>query len=181
MKHLLCIFALSLFALSASAEEKAEPSDPFDLTESTKQVSELGVVTQKEVDALQTKATELYTAEDCQAALPVLKEFVRKSNWLANMVHATLDPYYGASYDDRKEYSYEKISKLIPYENLANGYKRKRNIAMAMQADCHTKLGNTKEAIPLLLKTLDLLELDNDIWWDKTRENLMQITGVKLP
>jgi len=177
MKLLLAAL-LSLTLVVAKAEETIQ-TDPFDLTNLESKVEELGIVNKAEVDALEIQARNLFNANDCQAAIPVLAEYARKSNWLANMIAASLDPYYGASYDDRKDYPYSKLSKLVPLETMANEYKAKRNIARAMEAECHMRTGNNEKAIPLLLNTLDLLAIDNETWWKRTRENLLSIIGVE--
>lgn len=96
------------------------------------------------------------------------------------MISANLDPYYGASYDDRKDYPYAKIKPLIPLETMANEYKKKRNIAFAMHGECLLKTGDKKAAIPLLLKALDLIDIDNEIWWERTRKNLLWIIEVEI-
>ena len=81
-------------------------------------------MTKAEVDALEIQARNLFTASDCQA-IPVLAEYGRKST-TRNMIAASLDPYYGvASYDDRKDYPYSKLFKLVPLETMANEYKGK--------------------------------------------------------
>jgi hypothetical protein len=143
-------------------------------------VSELGVVTMPEVDALEIKAKELFNAGEYKSAIPILIEYSKKANWLANLISATLDPYYRASYDDRKSYSYAKLKPLIPLESLANDYKKKRNIAIAMQGECLLKIGDEKGAVPVLLKALDLIEIDNDVWWERTRNNLLKIIKVEM-
>jgi tetratricopeptide (TPR) repeat protein len=158
-----------LISLSAFAEEK-KIVDPFDLSASASKVKELGVFTKPEVDKLEEKAKELFNSGNCKDAIPVLVEYAKKSNWLANMIAATLNPYYGASYDDKKEYPYAKLKPLIPMESLANDYKKKRNIAYAMHGECLVKIGNKESAIPVLLKALDLIDLDNEIWWQKNSE-----------
>lgn len=169
--------AITIVSLNAFAEDK-KIVDPFDLSESASKVEELGLITKPEVDALEDRAKELFNAENCKSAIPVLIEYSKKSNWLANMIAATLDPYYGASYDDRKEYPYDKLKPLIPLESLANDYKKKRNIAFAMQGECLVKTGDSKGAIPVLLKALDLIDIDNDVWWARTRNNLLQVIEV---
>ncbi len=171
------LFTLALTPLNAFSEEK-KIVDPFDLSASASKVEELGVITRPEVDALEEKAKNLFNSGNCKAAIPVLIEYSKKSNWLANLIAATLDPYYGASYDDRKGYSYDKLKPLIPLESLSNDYKKKRNIAFAMQGECLTKLGDNKGAIPVLLKALDLIDIDNDIWWTRTNNNLLEIIKV---
>jgi hypothetical protein len=90
--------------------------------------------------------------------------------------HLSHCPIYGV--DDRKDYSYEKLKPLIPLERLANDYKKKRNIAFAMQGDCLIKTGDNKSAIPVLLKALDLIHIDNDVWWERTRNNLLKVIEV---
>ena len=173
------VLALLLFSAVSFAEE-SKIVDPFDLSASTSKVNELGVITKPEVDALEVKAKELFNAGNYKAAIPVLIEYSKKANWLANLISANLDPYYGASYDDRKSYSYAKLKPLIPLESLANDYKKKRNIAFAMQGECLLKTGDKKGAIPVLLKALDLISLDNDVWWERTRNNLLKIIKVEL-
>lgn len=174
-KTILCVIAI--ISLNAIAEEK-KISDPFDLSASASKVDELGIVTKSEVDALEEKARLLFNAGNCKAAIPLLTEYSKKSNWLANMIAATLDPYYGASYDDRKSFPYEKLKPLIPLESLSNDYKMKRNIAIAMQGECLVKTGDNKTAIPVLLKALDLIDIENDVWWGRTKNNLLQVIEV---
>lgn len=174
------VLGITAIALNTYAADVKKIVDPFDLSESSLKVKELGLVTKPEVDALEVKAKKLYNEGNCKAAIPVLIEYSKKSNWLANMIAATLDPYYGASYDDRKSYSYDKLKPLIPLESLANDYKKKRNIAFAMQGECMIKTGDKKGAIPVLLKALDLLSLDEDMWWEKTRNNLLQTLEVEV-
>ncbi|WP_339144434.1 hypothetical protein [Pseudoalteromonas galatheae] len=171
------LFAIALASINTFAEEK-KIVDPFDLSASASKVEELGVITKPKVDALEEQAKELFNSGNCKGAIPVLIEYSKKSNWLANMIAATLDPYYGASYDDRKGYSYDKLKPLIPLESLANDYKKKRNIAFAMQGECLVKTGDNKGAIPVLLKALALIDIDNDIWWERTRNNLLQVIQV---
>lgn len=171
------VFALALTSMDILANDE-KIIDPFDLSASASKVEELGVITKPEVDALEEKSKELFNSGNCNAAIPVLIEFSKKSNWLANLITASLDPYYGASYDDRKSYPYSKLKPLIPLENLANDYKRKRNIAFAMQGECLVKTGDKKDAIPVLMKALDLIDIDNDVWWERTRNNLLQVIEV---
>lgn len=174
-KIILLAFALTSLNILANDEKII---DPFDLSASASKVEELGVITKPDVDALEEKAKEIFNSGNCDAAIPVLIEFSKKSNWLANMIAASLDPYYSASYDDKKGYPYDKLKPLIPLESLANEYKKKRNIAFAMQGECLVKTGDKKDAIPVLLKALDLIDIDNDVWWERTRNNLLQVIEV---
>lgn len=168
---------ITLFATSLSAEEE-KVIDPFDLSESSSKITELGIITKPEVDALENKAKELFNAENYSAAIPVLTDYAKKSNWLANMIAANLEPYYSASYDERNEYPFAKLKPMVPLESMANDYKKKRNIAFAMKGECLVKLGKTEEAVPVLLKALDLINLDNEVWWKRTSNNLLGILKV---
>ncbi|EOX3413601.1 hypothetical protein ACPFUN_003653, partial [Vibrio cholerae] len=167
-----------LVSFSSFAETSKSTADPFDLSTSTQLVGELGVITKADVDKLEEYSTKLFNEGNCQEAIPVLVEYSKKANWLANMISSTLEPYYGASYDDRKSFPFEKLKPLIPLEKMSNEYKSKRNIAFAMQGECLIKMGNKEAAIPVLLKTLDLLSLDNEVWWKRTRNNLLEIIRV---
>jgi hypothetical protein len=162
------------------AEKEQINVDPFDLSASQSKVKELGVITKTEVDALEEKAKKLFNSGNCKSAVPALKEYSKKSNWLANLIASSLKPYYSASYDDRKSYPYEKLKPLIPLEKLSNDYKQKRNIALAMHGECLLKLGNKDEAVPVLIKALDLINIDNEAWWKRTRDNLLSIIEVKI-
>lgn len=178
MKKTIALTAFLITATLQAGEDKI--SDPFDLSASSSKVEELGIVTKPQVDALETKAKELFSNGKYNEAIPVLQEFARKANWLANLISANLDPYYGASYDKRKSYPYDKLKPLIPLESLSNSYKQKRNIAFAMQAECFIKIGDKEEAVPLLLKALDLIDIENELWWRKTRNYLLNIIEVDI-
>lgn len=178
MKKLILPIIL-VMSIPAVAQEK-EVSDPFNLQESSSKVDELGVITMSDVDGLENEVKELFSEGKCDEAEPKLEEFARKANWLANIIASTLDPYYSASYDERKEYPHSKLLTLIPLETLANDYKKKRNIAIAMRGECLLKEGDLETAVPVLMKALDLIELDDDVWWQRTRENLLKTIQVDV-
>ncbi|WP_119395045.1 hypothetical protein [Salinibius halmophilus] len=173
MKNL-SIFALLFLATFSIAE------DPFNLSSLQEDADELGIVTQPAVDALEESARQLFANEQCKEAIPVLEDYSKKANYLANIITSTLEPYYGASYDDRKEFPLNKLRALIPYESLANDYKRKRNIAFAMRGECLMKLGDNEQAVPVLMKALDLMSIDEEEWWTRTNTNLLSIVDVNI-
>ena len=177
------ILALVLIVVGtefAFSQEPGNEGDPFDVSELASKLEELGFVTQPEVDLLEQQAKQLFSAGDCVAAIPVLEEYMRKSNWLANLIAATLDPYYNADYDDRKAYPYAKLQPLVSLEKLSNAYKIKRNIAYAMQGECFVNIGNHKRAVAVLVKALDLINIDNEVWWKRTRNNLLRLIEVSV-
>ena len=154
-----------------------EVVDAFDITESISKVDDLGVITKSEVDSLEVEAKVLFNAGDFKEAIPVLIEFSNKANLLANLISASIDPYYRASYDEKQKCFF---SKYRPEETLAKEYKEKRNIALAMQGECLLKTGDKKGAIIVLLKALYLIDINNEIWWDRTQNNLFSIIEVDL-
>lgn len=176
---ILLSICIIFMAVNLDAKENNKSADPFDLSSTQKQVDELGVPTVSEVNSLESKAKELYSSGNYSAALPVLEEYAKKANWLANLISAGLEPYYGASYDDRKDFPYSKASKLIPIEATANDYRKKRNRAMVMQAECLIKTGKKEKAVSLLVRALDLIDIENEEWWDKAKMHLYEIIEMK--
>ena len=179
MKIILFVVMVIFLSTGSAATDGKENQDPFDMSESSSKVSELGIVTKPQVDALENKAKELFNSGKCSEAIPVLSEYAKKANFLANIISSTLDPFYSASYDDRKSYPLYRIKVLSKYEKIANQYKRKRNIAIAMQGECLIKMGENKQAIPMLMKALKLIDIDSEIWWERTKKNLLDIVEVE--
>ncbi|MEZ7198564.1 hypothetical protein [Pseudodesulfovibrio karagichevae] len=177
MKKVIVVVCFVMFWTSLVFAEDKIQTDPFDLSASTSKIQELGVPTKTEVDNLEKKATDLFNAGEYREAIPALIQYSKRANWLANIISSTLEPYYSASYDDRKHFS-SNLSALVKIESTANSYKRKRNIAIAMHGECLMKLGDTREAIPVLINALNLISIDNDVWWKRTRENLLNLVGV---
>lgn len=173
----LLALTLLITPLVFAQEEEADPSNPFDLSSSEQKIRELGVPKKSDIDALGEKAGKLFNDGNCEAALPLLREFAHKTNWLANLIVNGLEPFYGASYDDRKGYG--GVRELVVYETLGNNYKKKRNIAIAMQGECFLKQGKPEDALPLLVRALDLLDIDEKEWWDRTRGNLYSLIEVE--
>lgn len=171
------LFAVVMIVTSINAfAETSIMTDPFNLSVSISKVEELGVITQPEVDALGEKAKELFSTGDCQAAIPVLVEYSKKSDWLASLLSATS----GLAYDDREASSFDYLNPAIPLESLSDDYINQRNIAFAMQGECLVKTGDHKGAIPVLLQSLDLIDMHNDSWWERTRNNLLQVIKVSV-
>jgi len=179
-KTVLTFFSLFLVAQISFAQEKeTKAEDPFDLTEINKKIEEIGVPTVQSVSKLESKSLDLFQAGNWEEALPVLESYAKNANWLSNILAAGLEPYYGASYDTRKDYPYRKLKPLIPLEERANKLRRKRNEAFVMQAECHDELGNKEQAVALYIKALNLISLDNKEWWDRARTGLYDIIGAQ--
>ena len=169
-----------VIAILGTAEAAETPtSDPFDLSSISRQAEELGVPTKSEVDSLESRAGVLFESGDCQAALPALEDLAKKSNFLANLVFAGIQPYYGASYDYRKNYSGSSKQSLVEYERLANQYKNKRNRATVMQGECFAKLGDIVMAAIYLSKALDFIDIHDGYWWKRARKQLYGLLEVE--
>ncbi len=157
----LLIASLFVLGLTYSAAAQTKPSDdPFDTSAAQKKIAELGVPTTASVADLEKQAGDLFTQRDCGKAIPALERFARQANWLANLVAAGVQPFYSASYDSRKNFG-TGVSELVPYERMANEYKSKRDRAMVMQAECVISLGQKDRAVSLLVRSLDLISIDD--------------------
>ena len=87
-----------------------------------------------------------------------------------------LQPFYGASFDDRKGFN---TSSLAVFEERANGYKEKRNRAIVMQAECLVKLDQKEEAAAMFSSALGLITIDDREWWTRARLGLYTLIDVK--
>ena len=161
------------------AEDKAPAkSDPFDLSQNDKKIKELGIPTFPKVLELERKAIELYQAKDWKAAAEASAEYARAANWLSNIIGAGLEPYYGASYDDRKDFNRD-LKTLIKFEGMMNDLRKKRNRAMVIQAECVINAGDKEKGLSLLLKALDLIDINNTEYWEKARAMLYSMAEIK--
>lgn len=177
MKKVLLFFTLVL-SISTTVFA-ADAQDPFDLSKTQKKLKELGIPTVLKVDKLEEKAKKLYQEGNYKDAIPALEQYAKQANWLSNLLAAGLEPYYGASYDDKKNVSYEILNPLIPIEGKVNEYRRKLDRAMVMQAECLAKIGKKGEAISLLVRALDLLNMKETEWWARARNDLYKIIDYK--
>lgn len=174
---LLLVFATSYLTTAQQKSEQQRPSDPFDLSSSREKIGKLGLPTVSIVADLENKAKQLFAAGNWKEANPALERYAKQANTLANLISAGLEPFYGASYDDRRSFS--GTSALVNYESLANEYKTKRNRAMVMQGECLISLGQKDEGAAMLIKALDLISIDDKEWWTRARTKLYSLLDVK--
>lgn len=177
-RHLFASVLLAAFCGSTFAQE-----DPFDLTATQQQVEELGIPTASKVESLGEEATSLFEAEKCEEALPKLEAYARQANFLANIISAGIEPYYDASYDDKKTLGgiYASVLDLAAFETMSNDYKKKRNQAMVMQGICLQKIGREKEAISHLMKALNLIDINSLGVWIQAKNALYELVEAELP
>ena len=164
------------YAYAQQTQSPQKSGDPLDLSSSREKLGKLGIATPSVISGLESKAKTLVAANDCRNAIPALETFARQANTLANLITAGLQPFYGASDDDRRRAS---VGELAKYESLANDYKAKRDHAVVLQAECAAKLGQRDQAATLFINALNLLSVDDTEWWDRARAGLYGLIDVK--
>lgn len=180
MKKLAVLLSMLFVALTASAQtETAVKSndDPLDLSSQLEKVEKHGVPTVAMVQEMKEKAEMLYTNQMWEDAAVAYEEFAQKANWLANLISQCVEPYYSASYDDRKNISYTTLKEYIPYEDKANKLKFQRNVAYVRIGLCYKNMGNNSQAVTYLHKGLDLLDIDQKVEWSEAASALAEIVG----
>lgn len=183
MKRILALLLCLMLALPIAAlAESADSTDSeFDLSADQEKIAELGVPTVSAVAELKSNADTLWKNGDYEAAARAYAEYAKQANWLANIISGGLEPFYSASYDDRKDWYPDQLSfsDLSSAESKANSYKAERNRAMLYEGLCYYNLGDYESALPLLLKALDLIELDDETNWSLAMNAVYSIVGYK--
>lgn len=180
MKKLAIVLSMLFIALAASAQTETAVKandDPLDLSSQLEKVEKHGVPTVAMVQEMKEKAEMLYTNQMWEEAAVAYEEFAQKANWLANLISQCVEPYYSASYDDRKNISYTTLKEYIPYENKANELKGQRNVAYVRIGLCYKNMGNNSQAVTYLHKGLDLLAIDQRTEWNEAASALAEIVG----
>lgn len=172
-RFLIAISMLLAFVGVTQAQEK----DPMDVSSEIEKIEKYGVPTVDAVDILKNRADSLYNAKDWEKAAIALYEYARSANWLANLLSQCVEPYYSASYDDKKNTSYVSLKPFIPFERKANSLKEGRNEAYVKMGICQKELGNTKKAVAYLYKGLDLLSVDQREYWSIAKNAIAEIVG----
>lgn len=174
-------------SLAEEAEDKASTVDTtFDFSDQEAKIKELGIPTVASVAELKKAADDLWNAKDYTGAADAYATYAKQANWLANLITAGLEPFYGASYDNRKSFSFSGFKKGANYkydlgnaETKANNYKTERNRAMLREGLCYYNLGQYEIALPLLIKALDLIDINDTDNWQIGMNALYDIIGYK--
>lgn len=149
--------------------------NPLDISQAQKEIDEYGVPTISSVDQMGKKCDDYYDKGLWKEAAVAYELYAKNANWIANLISSGLDPYYSASYDDKKKFPYSELSPLVKFETKANYYKNERNKAILRLGICYFKLADNKTALPYILKALDLIPIDNKEHWKEARDILYQI------
>lgn len=177
-KVFLFIVALTTtFCAFAQTENVKMENDPMDLSRELEKIAEYGVPTVQLVEQMKLKADNLYYSRSWSDAIVAYEEYAKKANWLANILSHCVEPYYSASYDDKKNTSYAVIERYIPYERASNNYKELRNQAYVRIGLCYKHLGNNDKAVAYLYKSLDLVSMDAQNDWSEAVSALSEIVG----
>ena len=150
--------------------------DPFDTSELKNKVDGAGLATVVQVSELESKAKVLFNVQRNRAAAEALSLFSTQANALANIIVTGIQPYYNAAHADQQKCS--NIAELANFEAMANQYRLKRNRARVMQAECLIAIGEEMPALQLLMETINLIPIDDKIWWDRARKALYDLAGV---
>ena len=169
------ILAFGCLQLKAQDTNKSESIDPLDISKQMEQIEKYGVPTIATVDEMKTKADVLYESQSWKEAALAYEFYAKNVNWLANLLSQCVEPYYSASYDDRKKTSYSTLTPFIPFESKANECKKQRNIAYVKIGLCYKNTGDMKSAIAYLHKGLDLLSVDELSYWTMAKDAMAEI------
>ena len=167
------------FCAFAQNEVSKKENNPLDISRELEKIAEYGVPTIQLVEQMKAKADTLYNSNSWADAIVAYEEFAKKANWLANLLSQCVEPYYSASYDDKKNISYSVLKKYAPYEKASNDYKKLRNEAYVKIGLCHKQLGHIDKAVVYLYKGLDLVNVDEGIDWSLAVDALSEIIGFK--
>lgn len=178
----LAVLILASFNLIAqTTKTKKETSvDPLDISIQREQIEKYGVPTIKTVDEMKSKADALYDAKSWEQAAAAYDVYASHVNWLANLLSQCVEPYYSASYDDKKATSYSVLKAFTPFEAKANEYKKNRNDAYVKIGLCYKNMGDIKKAVTYLHKGLDLLNVDDIMYWTLAKDAMAEILEFKI-
>ena len=184
MKQILFLAILIFYSFNLVAqttETKKEISkDPLDISIQKEQIEKYGVPTIKSVEEMKSKADALYDSKSWEKAAAAYEIYAKNVNWLANLLSQCVEPYYSASYDDRKTTSYSTLKPFIPFESKANECKKNRNEAFVKMGLCYKNMGDIKNAVTYLHKGLDLLNVDDIVYWTLAKDAMAEILGFKV-
>jgi tetratricopeptide (TPR) repeat protein len=138
------------------------------------------VTTPQVVRSLWDKSIALYERREFDAAAASLEVYAEKANELANLLSATLQPYYGANSHEEESsgLSRKAMERLSQVETSANELKAQRNLAYVLIGESHEQLGDLPQALASFTRALQVISLgrrDAEAW-ERAREGILRIT-----
>src|SRR5690242_9349109 len=86
-------------ASSQSPASTTKQPNPFDLSDAREQIaSDSGLPTILRLKELEDRARAAFKSQDCKVALPLLDQYAKQANVMANLLRSGLQPFYKASY-----------------------------------------------------------------------------------
>ncbi|MEL7169730.1 MAG: hypothetical protein AAGN64_10335 [Bacteroidota bacterium] len=161
------LLLLSALAISSTCLAQDEPDE-----------NDLSYYTTTTVEQLRTTAMAAYEA-DCASSLVDMENYASAANSLANIISVALDPYYDASSRARDRVGRRLLNQLVEYERTSNDYRRQRNEAHIMIAECQARNGMNDEAIASYAKALNNLSAEEAELWERARTGLFALIGVE--
>ena len=181
MKKIFLLLAMlmpvALAAQTTENDENKKVADPLDISKEVAQIELYGVPTFEAVNEMKAKADALYDASSWEEAALAYEQYAKHANWLANIVSQCVEPYYSASYDDRKNSVFYVSSNYGSYEKAANKLKGERNTAYVKIGLCYKNLGKADKAITYLYKGLDLLSVSEKEMWKEAANAVSELIG----
>lgn len=173
---LLLFVSVNLFSQTSETKNDTNSED-LDISKQKEQIDKYGVPTIKVVEEMKSKADALYDAKSWEEAAAAYEIYAKSVNWLANLLSQCVEPYYSASYDKRKATGYATLKPFIPFEKKANECKENRNRAYVLIGLCYKNLDDTKNAVAYLHKGLDLLDVDDIVYWKMAKDAMAELLG----
>lgn len=175
--------AAAVAASTAGAAAHSQAADPTAIE--NYQLVEEGhdQPTVSKVAAIRSEAMAAIEAGDCETALPLIADWAKQSNILANMIRQGLEPFYGANRDDSGSYSVNnraEFNELVKAETAANNFTSDRNLAWVKEAECQLKLGDVTAASASAYRALDYISIKEYEAWRAARKVIWEIAEYEV-
>ena|SRR5690625_4652598 len=137
--------------------------------------------TTESLSEARTLALKAVNADNCEEALPLLQEWARQANILANITRQTVEPFYRASRDDQRSFvsrNKSTFEELHATESRSNGFIRDRHGAWVAEAECLHRLDRPNAALTAAYRALAYISHTESKSWQKMRDLVWEITGT---
>ena len=172
------VLILSLVMILSACLSCAYGED-IDTSEDQKKADEYGIPTIDFVKQLEESADSLWNEKNYTEAAPAYARLATQANWLANIIASIDEPFYSADSKEQDKFYNDTMMELAANaENHANSYKRIRNKAMAREGLCYYYLNDYQEAVPRLMKALNLIDINDTENWKQCADAIIEIVGL---
>ena len=174
MIRLVLALFLSFAPVMAVAQDVAENEDATELSRYYVVESGEELPTLKEVASMRERYLSALDSSGCENALPLITDFHKKANLVANIIRRGNEPFYDASRDERDAVMRKPQlrDELISAENAFNALLRDRNEAWVKEAECMIETGNERDGVAGLMRALNFISPGETEVWESARELL---------